>query len=164
MLISSSHSLVSSSASFTCKTKINMKIIFYVLSSIYLQITHHLIHSPSGPGSSPVTAPSFAPAAAGLEVQIPPTCSWTAPQRSLHLLWRRTTNGQSDISVSIAFYTIITAESGFLLANFLLSVGFEGLVALLLLLDPCQIVLSASFQSPFILMGMVQKTINQSNS
>lgn len=44
-----------------------------------------------------------------------------------------------------------------LLANFLLSMGFKGLVALLLLFDPGQIVLSASFQCLLILRKKAQK-------
>lgn len=69
---------------------------------------------------------------------------------------------QSD-TIPLAIYTINTEESGFLLGNFLLSVGFQGLVTLLLLFDPHQIVLSTSFQSLFILGERAQKTIYQSS-
>lgn len=42
-------------------------------------------------------------------------------------------------------------QVSFLLANFLLGVSFQGLVSLLLLLDPCQVVLRAGLQSLLIL-------------
>lgn len=54
-------------------------------------------------------------------------------------------------------------QTDFLLANLLLSVDFECLVTLLLLFDPCQVVLSTSFQRLFILWKSHTKQFNYKN-
>lgn len=51
-----------------------------------------------------------------------------------------------------------TTASGFLQGNFLLSMSFQGLVALLLFFDPHQIVLGTSFQRLLVLKKSEQFT------
>ncbi len=57
------------------------------MCDIFNTSTHRMyyLHSPSGRGSSPVTEPSAAPAAAVLAVQKSQPCSWTVPQQFFHL-------------------------------------------------------------------------------
>lgn len=147
LLISSSQSFVSSSASFFWKKGkilINAYDRFRWYTSCWIALC-----PPSGPGSSPATPPATAPVAAAPAERTSLPCSWPAPQRSLRWPWTCTvyiSNSQHEASRPLP-----RTRNEFSLFNFLFSVHFEGLVALLLLLDPGQIVLSTSFQSLFVL-------------
>lgn len=149
LVISSSQSLVSSSASFSWRGKKNKKLEKYWQSSRPLQInTIFSLTLWSRLFSSDCTF----------------SCSrrswaWSAETSALYFdrtsaissFALRVKNECQLLVVLQDISTIVMTDQCFLLGNFLLSVGFKCLVALFLLFDSCQIVLSTSFQSLFIL-------------